>query len=497
MSDVSLQFDAKRTVRAVVDMNFDARNIFPASEIDYSDLSISLNSHTLSDTYEMTVPKGNLNFDYLVEGSLLDLNYEFRVEGITERNKMMTYEGRYSSDKLLFTNYRLSVPYRKTSEEPSNPSYSVRALMQKMCNHLGLYLSYQAMDWYYPLNKLNEDEHYWYYGLSGTYQSLISSLFGWLSQLPHIDFNVFIRDGILYVLQRGHEDGGTVTINKTVYPPTINKRRIRTEWQGSGNTQQEKTFDDDEQVPFTGTIRFGDIYRTYEEGYLVEEMDSQSNETKYYYIELNKQKYLSRKLVENSQTHGSTEVVYQYKVLGNEVFLIQETQTVTTVEGTPPETVTTTEVTVTEHAPIGNGWFGHTVKDVEGNVVQTSISQGSSANSVSPYMVNKTQGVFNTMTQQIVADVIAGLLEYLHPPLIGTNYPVTDRNTIEYLIDQTDWLNNRIEEKVTLEVVGIDHVIDFNDVISYGGNSYKLESNHIRHDAESGISQSLTIVRWY
>ena len=505
MSNVNLSFDSKRNVYAQVDMLFDAKRVFPASDIDYSNLSISLNSHTLSDTFDMTVPKGNLDIDYECEGTLLDMPYSFKIDSITERNGIMTYTGRYSSDKLLYTNYRLWVSYTKSihEEEPQNVSYSVRALMQKMCNQLGLGLSFQCMDWQYPLNKLNEDDQFYYFGITGTYQNLISQLFGWLSDLPHIDFNVFIRSGVLYVIQRGHETGGTVTVTKAVFPYTVQKRRIRTEWQGSGNTQAEKTVDDeDAQVPFTGKIQFQDIEMTYENGYLMTEKDGDGNETEYTYIELNKQKYISRKETNNTVTGGSTVVVNDYQILGNQVYLIKETQTVTKV--TDPETnppTTETETTETVHVPVGNGCFVHTVKDGDGNVVQSSTSQGSPSNTVSPYMVDKTQEIYNTMTQQIVADILAGLLEYLHPPLIATNYPVKDRQTIEYLVNQTDWLNNKFEEKVTLELaedeISEPHAIDFNDVISFRGNSYRLESNHITHDAENGIRQNLTIVRWF
>ena len=498
--NVNLNFDIKRRVNAQVSFHFDARNIFPCSNIDYSDLSISLNSHTLSDNFELSIPKGNLNFDYLVEGTLLDMPYQFKIEGITERNQVMTYQGRYSSDKLLYTNYKLWVSYPKSSEEPERPSYSVQALMQKMCNQLGLYLSFQAHDWYYPLNKLNEDDYYWYYGITGTYQNIISQLFGWLSDLPSIDFNVFIRENILYVIQRGYEDGGTVTISKASFPYTVNKRKMRTEWQGN-NSIKEKTYDDDQQVPFSGKLEWGDVYIIYEDGFVVEERDADGNETEYTYTEINKQKYLSRKEINNTNTNENTVVTYQYQTIGSEVYLSKETQTITKEEEENGNTVQTIEVRITTHTPNGTGFYYHTVKDENGNVLQTGISQGAPGNSVSPYMVDKSQAVLNSLNQQIMADIIEGILLYLHPPLISTDYPVTDRNTIEWLINQTDWLNNKTEEKVTLEIAEDEmaepHVIDFNDLISFKGNTYRLESNHIRHSAEDGIRQNITIVRWY
>lgn len=499
--NVYLSFDTKRTVNAQVFLDFDARNTFPCSDLDYSDLSINLGSHTLSDTFQMQIPNGNLGFDYLVEGTLEDFPYQFKVEEIEEQNKMMSYIGRYSSDKLLYTTYTLSISYSKSvhdNQEPENVSYSVRALMQKMCSHLGFTLIYNAWDWQYPLNKIGEDDDYWYFGLKGTYASLMNQIFGWLSDLPHIDFNVYIREGILlYVVQRGHEDGGTVTITNPAFPYRIQKRRIRTEWQGN-NTKKEKQYDDPEnQVPFTGTIQWGDISITYEEGYVVRETDNQGNTTTYTYTEINDAKYVSRKKTENVNTGSSTDTVYDYRHFGDEIYLAKETQTVITVEGEPPATIEEREVTVTTHTPTGNGWYGHNVLDEEGNIIQTSLSQGAPGNSVSPYMVEQTQAGFNTLTQQIVHDIIEGLLEYLHPPLINTTYPVKDQTTIRNLIDATDWLNGKTEEKVTLEVLNSNHIIDFNDVISFKGNTYRLESNNVRHSAEYGLRQSIVIVRWY
>ena len=112
-------------------------------------------------------------------------------------------------------------------------------------------------------------------------------------------------------------------------------------------------------------------------------------------------------------------------------------------------------------------------------------------------MVNKTQEAFKSLEVEIAEEIISGILRYLHPPLIPTNYPVKDRQTVMNLIDATDWLDGRIEERVTLEVLNGTHIFDFNDVLTWNGNRYYLVSNSIRHSAENGLRQGLEIVRWY
>lgn len=508
MTTVNKLFDAKRAVKGTVQIYADARCVVPVSNVDYSDLSIVLGSHTLTDTFTMQVPLQALALDYETKGTLKDFNYQFKVEETSETAGIYSYTGRYSTDKLRYTNYRLAIYTRPSDGQtpPDTIAMPVRTILQGMCGCLGLTLNYQAWNWSYPLPQLyTSSGGTVIYGLNGTYSALISQLFGWLSDLPHIDFNVFIRGNTLNVIQRGQETGNTYDLSSyhvgAVY--TTNKRRLRTEWQGNTEKPQNEYDDPDTQQPFTGSIAFGPCRITYEDGYLTREENTDTGSiTTYQYTDINdidgnSQKYLQTKETIDDDIETCSKTEYEYATLGNEIYLAMETVYTGGEVVSNSTDYTDAEITKTTHTPIGNGWYGHTTYDADGEVVETSLSQGSPGNTVTQYMVDKTQEVFKSEAVEIAEAVISGLLTYLHPPVVSTNYPVKDRQTIEDLIDATDWLDGRIEERVTLEVLESAHIFDFNDLIQFNGNIYRLESNSIRHSAENGLRQGLEIVRWY
>lgn len=505
LTEQIINFHTKRTVKAVINRSYDTRYVVPVSNVDYSDLNITLGSHTLSDTFSLQTPLNPLDIDYEVRGTLQDFDYWFKVESVSERNRLFSFTGRYSTDKLKYTYYRLVLRYSKQQyeEEPKNVSYSSRALMELLARGLGLTLVYQAWDWLYPVNKLDEDDYYYYFGLTGTYGSLIANLFGWLGDLPHIDFNVFIRTDKLYVIQRGQETGNTVTVSDCGFPYSVTKNRVHTEWNGSGGKDEDKQEDPDNMVPFSGTIQWGDVSITYENGYVMRETDGNGNETTYTYIEHgdvdgNMQTYLKVKETLNATNGTASKTEYEYQDFGTEYYLSMETVYTDGDYNNGHPDYSSADVAITTHTPIGNGgWYGHTTKDADGEILDTGLSQGAPGNSVSQYMVDKTQEAFKSLEVEIMEEIIAGILRYLHPPLINTNYPVKDRQTIERLVDATDWLNNRIEERVSLEVLNSNHIFDFNDIIRFRDHDYHLETNNIRHSAEYGLRQAIEIVRWY
>lgn len=521
MTTVSKRFDAKRTVYGTKTVRADARCSVPIANVDYSDLNITLGSHTLSDTYTMQIPLNSLGIDSEVTGTLKDFNYRFKVEETSESNGRFSYTGRYSSDKLLYTNYRIVYDYTVDPEDPDDKppqSINVRSgfIANLLAKCLGLELYYQAWNWMYPLSKIGQskDNRHHYYGISGTYAAILSQVFGWLSDLPHVDFNVFIReenipdgpDGFLYIVQRGSEDGDTYELSEQHlgWPCSISRKRVRTEWQGNADEPQDEYKEEPEnQEPFSGTIAFGPCKITYEDGYLVREENTETGSTTTYtYVDIpdangNNQKYLQKKETINSSEMNCSKTEYTYNNLGDELYLSCERVYTNGSYGQGGADYTDADVTTTTHTPIGNGWYGHTTYNADGETTDTSLSQGAPGNTVSQYMVNRTQEAFKSLEAEIAEAIISGILRYLHPPMIPTNYPVKDRDTVVKLIDATDWLNGRIEEHVSLEVLNSNHIFDFNDVLTFCGNRYYLVSNNVRHSAENGLRQGLEIVRWY
>lgn len=508
----SKNFDARRVVTAVVQKGFDVRSMIPLSDQNYSQLNITLQAHTLADSFSMTVPKGTAQIDDEIKGSLFGWDYNFAVAELQQRNQIVDYVGRYNSDKLNYTNYRYRVKKRYKPYGAIGNNYtpdaklplSVQTLMEYIAGQLGLELKYYAWDWDFPLPLVSQSDSYGFYEISGTYQSIITQLFGWLSSLPNIDFSVTIRDNKLYVVQRGQEPT-TYVLNSVVFPPTIHKRKLRTEWTGNADWPQNELDSDGEQVPFTGTIEFGDSRNTYKNGLLIEQTRGLEVTTYEYEMfedaEGNPQNYMNHKEVikydDNTKATGTcSETFYNYTYLADDIFLQREYERVggDYDHGTKDYTYSTD--TETTHTPIGNGWYGHTVLDVNYNeIISTSMSQGNPSNAVSQYMVDKTQNILRSDYQWAVEGLIAMALYFANPPLIPTNYPVYDRGTLQKLVDNTDWLNGKTEETVTLDTVD-EHIIDLTQKVVYNGNTYSVESNSVTH-TPNGVRQSLVLKRWY
>ena len=483
---LELYFDAERNTSAAVELFFDVRNAVPLSSVDYSSLQVQVSHGALTDSYTMTVPKGTATIDDIIGGTLYGWNWDFAIASTDESRQIMSYNGRYIPNKLLYTYYTVT---RVVSgdNKPQKLGISARGIISDIASQLGLTLDYHAMDWYYPL-PLVDSEH-GVYRIRGTYQSIISQLFGWLSELPNIDFYVTIRDGKLIVIQRGHEPS-SYTVQNVLFPPSVNKRRIHTEWSGTGGADEREPDVEAEQTPFSGTIQFGDESLTYADGLLVTERHG-TRVTNYQYTEILEQKYILQKETLDEDTCSKTE--YEYTSISKEVYLAKEVEyTDGIVENGVPDYTDATVVTTT-HVPIGNGWFGHTSIDEEGEVINTSLSQGAPGNTVTPYMVDAVQ---DNLNRGIASDVLNLIDILLNPPLVQTNWPAVDKQTVRFLIRTCDNLNNKIEETVTLSTVDT-HIIDMSETVTYNGNTYHVESNSIIHDAETGIRQNLVLKRWY
>lgn len=505
MSAFNKTFDLEREVTVNKTLYADLLLSVPASNIDNNttDLSITLGSKTLSDTFNLSTVDLGLSIGEEVEGTLKDFNYKFVIEEINEQNKRFSYVGNYDVNKLHYTNYSVTIRRYYSDNAPSTIGLSSRIIMEGLCYGLGLTLVYKATEWTYPLPQISSSNNYYTYGLKGTYATVINQLFGWLSDLPHIDFNVFIRGNYLYVLQRGREDGNRYTIQTLGFPYSIQKRKVRTEWQGGGETElpQRELDTPAEKEPFSGTISFGDSSLTYQNGYLVTERRGHTTTTYAYEDKAdgqgNIQKYLSVKETVDTDTETCAKSIYYYDTLGAEVYVCREVVYTDGDYSNRRTDYSTAEITTTTHSPLGNGWYGVTVYNTENEVVSTSLAQGAPGNTVTQYMVDKINDNMNQAWRDVTKDIIDLALYFAHPPLTNTNYPVQDRSTLEALIDATDWLDGRTEERITLDVLNSNHIFDFNDIITFNSNTYKLESNNITKTAENGLRQHLEIVRWY
>ncbi len=508
--EILKNYQVKISSKVQITANYDVSIAVPYASLPLQELSLQLSAKTLSDSFSATTIKTftDAKIGESISGTVLDYNYDFKINETSESGDQISLSGRYSSDKLLYTAYSWEIPMNeKLGFHNGIPIFNASSYLRSICQNLGFTAKTYFMD--FAVKSGNTQS-------GSTYQQFISSLFGWLSDLPHIDYNVFLRNGKLFVVQRGRErncisagDGAVITItdeaNVGGYPTTAT-RQIRTEWAGKVGWKDAKNIQDEQEaepVPFTGTIAYGEASLTYENGFLMQRQDGEKT-TIYEYITINDQKYLRKEETLDEETETADKTEYDYVENNDVLYLAKETRYTGGEYVDEQVNYDNAVVVITEKTPLGNGWYGIRTENKDTGAVVTSLTQGSPANSVSPYTLKETQKQISDFasTMREMRDRI--LAKLLGVPLISTNYPIDSyfgRSEIVHLAQETDWLDNAFEETITMTVYNvkrnnIPHVIDFTDLIYYHSNYYCLESNNIRQDGD-GTVQSIVIKRWY
>lgn len=491
---------------------FDVQRIVPFANIPVESVQISLNAKTLSDNFRASTVRQlvpGLTLNDSITGNLLDYHYDFVVDELSQNAGRVNIEGRYSSDKLLYSliNIELNSSDRLGYHD-GKPIFPVSAFFNALAEALDLVPRFYCRDFAVKHGTVS---------YQCTYQQALSALFGWID-LAHIDVNVFIRGNALYCVQRGYETaaieagyGRRITLSDAANvkaEPTFVQHKVRTEWQGEVQTASPiKSNDivDSTPEPFTGTITFGGNSLTYQDGYLTQEQTSTGtsgvyNMTYYTYQTIDDKRYLSKKEFYDGILFTCSKTEYTYEDNNGVLYLTKETAynngeyaQIGSSDYTNAEIVTTT------HAMVEPGWYGTTTRNETTGDVQTSLGQGGPANSVSQYTVDKANEALDTFTstiQQLRDKILATLFG---TPIVNTNYPVDTYyglSDIGWLANQTDYLNNKTEETVNLDVVNVNHVIDFTDIITYRGNDYVLQSNSVSL-TPAGMNQNITLIRWF
>ena len=235
---------SKRAVAQIAD-NFRAHGI--------RSFAVTLGEMTLSDTFQMETAQP-LAIGDAVRGRLLDYRFSFLVEETLQRDLLQTVKGTYSKDATLYSAIRIFV------KEAQASGYA-----QSIAAALGLQLHW-ACDDFTPSQNFEDS------GM--TYQDFISALFGWTAKLPQRQINVFIREDTLHIVQRGREASALDITDWPHSRPTVERRLVRSLWHSghasemAGSAYNEE---DTEPIPFTGTISWEEMSRTYHNGFLTSE----------------------------------------------------------------------------------------------------------------------------------------------------------------------------------------------------------------------------------
>lgn len=443
--------------------------------------SMSLGELTLSDSFQLETVQP-LNIDDSVQGQIFDYHFHFLVEETSQRDLVQTVKGMYSKDKLLYSAISFFVN-----------EFEVSYYAEGIAKALGLKLD-MACDDFIPSQNFEDS------GM--TYQDFISSLFGWTSKLPQRQINVFIRGDTLHIIQRGREHS-VVDITDWLHGrPTIERKLVRSIWHSTmENAGKAHNDEDTEPKGFTGTISLGEISRSYSNGFLTHETNEKGY-TDYVYDG----EYLSEKNTHNKD--GSTSrTEYFYAKTNRDIYLFEEKERTTEPidDGQEHDIYDWTDWNnkdaterITYHAPLGYGWYS-TVVYVDGELEGSSLSQGKPGGKASRFTIDQSN--LSLGADYDMGDDDDGPK---YESLIDTEFPVIGDDYLWELTKAIEWLNRKIQETVTVEILAnihngvpdVKHIVDFTERIKFNGKEYFLVSNVVELTPRS-LRQTIKMTRWY
>ena len=441
--------------------------------------SVTLGELSLSDNIQLETVQP-LSVGACVEGRVMDYAFRFLVEETSQRGIVQSVKGTYSKDTLLYTPIHIYVERAKVSRYAA-----------EIAAALGLKL-HRLTDDFIPSQNFE--------GSGMTYHDFISALFGWTAKLPQRQINVFIRGDTLHIIQRGMEESVIDITNWPHAQPTIERKLVRSVWHSANNNHESGAHNEEDTapVPFTGTISFKEISRTYANGFLVRETNENGYSTYTYDGE-----YLAEKRTHN--VDGSTSRTdYAYASTGRDVYLFKEWERTTEpVNDGKKHTEYDWEdwsnekgtERITYHAPLGYGWYATTVY-VDGVLEGSSLSQGKPGGKASQFTVEQSN---LSLGASYASDD-----ELPYSSLIDTEFPVVGTEYLRALTREIEWLNRKTQETVTVEIRArirsgipdIDHIVDFTERIRFEGHEYFLQSNMVELTPRL-LRQTIKMVRWY
>lgn len=432
-------------------------------------MRISLNELTLSDSFELetTYPVDVLD---AVSGRILDYQYSYAVGEVDWQDMTTTATGMYDVDMLLY----MPIKYSAGSKQ-HKASYHA----ERIAGALGKNLHIDIDDFTHSST---------WVGNGQTYESIISSLFGWTSAIPHKQINAFLRaaDNSFNVIQRGHERKTTDVTDTHHTRPQYHRELVRTMWSGRSGNGSVSTVQNInvEPIPFSGTITFGDSMCTYASGYLVAET-ANGNKSEYSYEGGTETgMYLVKKNTKHSD--GSrTSITYDYNLGASGIKILGQEKEITYDKDGKVK-----RQRLTVHAPLGNGFYGTSVYD-DGEYQGSSISTGSPSGAASRYMRNEESitlggAMYAGSNNDNDGDSL----------IDEANFPVEEAEILKNLTAELRWLNRRIKETVSMDIYNYGHALDFFEKIRFRGHDYFLVSNDITQTTRE-LKQSIVIVRWY
>lgn len=452
--------DSKRQVYDSDYVTADTNRRFTAPLTDLKSLTISLQAKTISDTFRAETVKPR-TLGLALTGTILDMAYEFFVESTSDVGDVQTITGMYDCDELLY----------KPIKYIANDDAKASDIMGVVASAIGKSAVIKIDD-FTPASNLSES--------LPIYRDVLSSLFGWTSNLPNRQVNVFIRGDVINCIQRGKETATQAIVKYST--PTINRKKLRTITYVPSDSEGSNISITAKPAPFSGSISFGDASCSYAGGYLVNEthsVDGETETTTYGYAG----SYITSRTTESSKI--KIETSYDYGgARGEELAKVTETTIYKDAPNSPPS------IRITRHHALGGGWWA-TTAELDGETLSTSISHGAPGGKASIFSIDQANLSLGSGYSSNSDDKIPGR------PIVSVDFPISDSDVemLRELKADLLWLHGRTEETVTFDCYDAN-VVDFDKTVTWNGNVYYLERNTITKDPK-GTKQSIEIVRWY
>ncbi|BAL82846.1 hypothetical protein SELR_11380 [Selenomonas ruminantium subsp. lactilytica TAM6421] len=493
--------DVERQIVQTVNMLCDVLRKIPHTITDNSSVlqsvSISLAEQQLVDDVSFTA---TIDAAVLDNVSVTHLDYVANVciEETSQRGILMSCKCTADIEEILYQQLAYEIPqteYEWSGEyldelakvRAKYPDYQIQAVasaaasthIESIAENLGLSLHARFDDWISTLETKS---------VSGTnYAGLISELFGWTARIPTLMINCYMRDGVLYVIQRGHEDNTVTLDGQHLTVHTTSQKLVRMMW---GSDPWSKT----EVTTYKG-VKYWDEYQDMTP--VNPEEDADTSKT-----------FNDDGLVQTTTVvHGNQMVTTYYTYTEQEdgkKFLSQETA-VTTENGVEVDRVTT------YHDPVRNTQ-SHVYSVDESGVLGGVVTSSNNDDRVTPYAKGNYTGYSDGFLFRSGGQVYwaSGLTHYgeeyeqgqlnttLHGiSLIDTSFPIDGESKLEEITNAIKALDRKTEEVITVELYDYPHLIDFNDKIIFHGHTYYLRSNSAIANEHIVNRQTLQFVRWY
>lgn len=511
----------------------DPFHVWPAEKPKPGPISIeiNLNEQTLSDSFALETTQ-EIDINNMISGRIIDFDYVYQIGDVDWIDLTRTAGGMYDVDEIL---YRM-ITYKKDSainikvcaaKTPAGEIGKEIAILGSTDSAITNWylLSAHAARIGNALNKRvvflcdNFKCNSTWTGNGNTYQSIISTLFGWSSSIPHMMINVFMRakDNTLYVVQRGHELS-VIDINDTKHTrPHIKKTLERTAWSlgrdnsgGGSSTQQSggggsasAFYDIDGEG---GTAKYTEASSDSSSSSgggqtLLSHEETEDSVTDYHYDADGHGGYqLMSKVTRNKKDNSRTETTYHYDMINGGWMMTCEKETNYSPEGVEQFTRKTT------HIPIGNGGVStHVYEGTWGNMklISSSVSEGTGVSNQyraaeETYALTKSTGEKKVWDSGLINLPVASVGDVSnYDQLIDfSKVPTDDKDVLLKYTKAVMWLNRKVRETVEMDIYEYDHVVDFTERVRFRGNEYYLSSNKISQTTRE-LKQTVTLVRWY